>query len=699
MAEESDVQPDMTVPEDAVHPASRRVEVTMVDEPLGWGGDAPLSPDPLADVWRDLPISESDLHPCQCTRDDACDIAGAEGAAARVPVAGPLAENAPGAAADPGPRDAGMSGEELASVVPGLELTELLESMDPSRADEYQLVEMVAAFHRVAAWAQGRMVDLTGRLSRSPLLNPQSPLPVGPVAMNVTADELAPRLGISRFAARRLVEASKLFGFKLEDTATALREGRIDYPKACLLVRMLGDHPSDVAWEVQQAVLPEATHQTVTQLEKAVAKAIIAIDPHRATARCRKAREGRRVDHPRVLPDGMASMYAVLPATDAAGLDLALEAAARSAKAAGDTRTLDQLRADALALLGHGALNRGFIGEPPADRTPGDQGVSASAPTMTEGEPPASPTPPTPRDSSTPRDPSGTSAETDTGVPEVPEADADTRQVVDAGGSVRCKMHMPIGVIGGRRAQIRVTVPLSVLLPPEVLNDAEPGEWVVRLEGDSSARTPGGAVDQRPGDSPARDPGEPPGDVPEDEDDELPDLPEDWYPGPVPAEVAELDGYGPITPDVARALAYAGGTWQRLVTDPLTGALLDVGRERYRPPAAIEDFVRLRDGTCVRAGCSSPAHVCEADHVVPWNQGGVTSVATLGCLCKRDHIVKTSGAFQLHHEVDGSFIWTTPTGHVYRRDHTGRITPLPPASAVEAAQREVATGFGDTPTF
>lgn len=167
----------------------------------------------------------------------------------------------------------------------------------------------------------------------------------------------------------------------------------------------------------------------------------------------------------------------------------------------------------------------------------------------------------------------------------------------------------------------------------------------------------------------------------------------------MPAEVAELDGYGPITPDVARALAYAGGTWQRLVTDPLSGALLDVGRHRYRPPAAIEDFVRLRDGSCVRAGCSSPARVCETDHVVPWSHGGVTSVATLACLCKREHIVKTSGAFQLHHEGAGSFIWTTPTGHTYRRDHAGRITALPPATAIETAQRELATGFSESPPF
>ncbi|WP_308819063.1 hypothetical protein [Pseudonocardia alni] len=47
-------------------------------------------------------------------------------------------------------------------------------------------------------------------------------------------------------------------------------------------------------------------------------------------------------------------------------------------------------------------------------------------------------------------------------------------------------------------------------------------------------------------------------------------------------------GQGPIPADLARALA-AGGVWQRLGTDPLSGTLLDVGRTRYRPPVAMAD--------------------------------------------------------------------------------------------------------------
>jgi len=66
----------------------------------------------------------------------------------------------------------------------------------------------------------------------------------------------------------------------------------------------------------------------------------------------------------------------------------------------------------------------------------------------------------------------------------------------------------------------------------------------------------------------------------------------------------ELAGYGPIPADVARDIA-AGGTWKRLIHDPITGTLLDYGRTTYRPPAGLADFVIARDQRCIFPGCST----------------------------------------------------------------------------------------------
>jgi len=46
---------------------------------------------------------------------------------------------------------------------------------------------------------------------------------------------------------------------------------------------------------------------------------------------------------------------------------------------------------------------------------------------------------------------------------------------------------------------------------------------------------------------------------------------------------AELNGYGPIPADLARRIA-ADGTWRRILTEPVSGAILDYGRSTYRPP-------------------------------------------------------------------------------------------------------------------
>ncbi|HJQ03309.1 MAG TPA: DUF222 domain-containing protein, partial [Jatrophihabitans sp.] len=62
---------------------------------------------------------------------------------------------------------------------------------------------------------------------------------------------------------------------------------------------------------------------------------------------------------------------------------------------------------------------------------------------------------------------------------------------------------------------------------------------------------------------------------------------------------AHLTGYGPITAQQARRLAAEeSGTWRRLLTDPDTGALLDISQHRYRPPQRLRDYLAARDDSC-----------------------------------------------------------------------------------------------------
>ena len=136
----------------------------------------------------------------------------------------------------------------------------------------------------------------------------------------------------------------------------------------------------------------------------------------------------------------------------------------------------------------------------------------------------------------------------------------------------------------------------------------------------------------------------------------------------------ELAGYGPIPAAVARDIA-AGGTWKRLLTDPVTGMLVDYGRNSYRPSAALADFVRARDHRCVFPGCSRPADACDIDHRRPWPDGP-TSEENLECLCRHHHRLKHEAGWTVGRE-HGAFVWTTPDGHRYTRPPEPIAQPQP----------------------
>jgi hypothetical protein len=138
---------------------------------------------------------------------------------------------------------------------------------------------------------------------------------------------------------------------------------------------------------------------------------------------------------------------------------------------------------------------------------------------------------------------------------------------------------------------------------------------------------------------------------------------------------AELAGHGPIPASLARTLA-ADATWRRLLTDPVSGALLDVGRTTYRPPAALADHVRARDRTCRFPGCRQPAARCDLDHLTPY-PAGPTADHNLYALCRHHHRLKHETTWKLDHSRDRSAAvrWTSPTGRTYTTE------PPPPLSA------------------
>jgi hypothetical protein len=126
----------------------------------------------------------------------------------------------------------------------------------------------------------------------------------------------------------------------------------------------------------------------------------------------------------------------------------------------------------------------------------------------------------------------------------------------------------------------------------------------------------------------------------------------------------ELVGYGPIPAPFARAIA-ADGSWRRLVTDPVTGYLMDFGRSTYEPPAALRDYVLARDVTSRFPFDPRPADRCDLDHGISWQVGGSTSAANLGALSRHPHNGKTLGLWLLRRFPDETVLWTSPLGRHY----------------------------------
>ncbi|MPV38456.1 DUF222 domain-containing protein, partial [Georgenia subflava] len=636
-----------------------------------------------------------------------------------------------------------MPVDVLAVLEPGQALAAELDGLDLASLDDYALVEVLAAARRVESWAASVTARAAAQLSHAEVFDPARFGSRDPEAAAVP-EEIALRLGITKGESKKLIALGRGIEGSFGATGRALSSGRIDARKAAEIVTTLAHRPGAVAWFVEQEVLGQAGEQTVHQLTRGLAKALIAVDAEDAAAAHARARRERHVTHPRPLPDGMASMYVVGAAQDLVGVDLVLDAVAAAAKAGGDPRSRDQLRADAFFTLSAGAMESRWVGQPPrsstgppgetrpgslpgeapgatagatADSVPGtaagsEPGAAASsvpgaaaggggavsaggletdgsAASATSGVPDclASPAPSTSAAAEPESDPAGSTVVVSTGpepgnegtaapaagdqgtaapaagegdgapvagvgtgasatgegtavaasdeasgVPSVPccgTADGDGCGCVAAALGVlpellrrlRFGPAMRLGDARTNRTEIRLVVPLSVALPPHEPTGAGTaadtggtrvvgGTDTTVTAGADGSGTAAATADRTDAADSA---GEATAVAGVDAGTAAESPGARFWDDPPLSEVAELVGYGPVTADVARAIA-AGGTWRRIVTDPLSGAVLDVGRRRYRPPADLAVYVRERDKTCIRPGCSTPATRCQLDH-------------------------------------------------------------------------------------
>ncbi|TAP43407.1 HNH endonuclease [Arthrobacter sp. S39] len=161
-------------------------------------------------------------------------------------------------------------------------------------------------------------------------------------------------------------------------------------------------------------------------------------------------------------------------------------------------------------------------------------------------------------------------------------------------------------------------------------------------------------------------------------------------------EPADLDGYGPIPASMARKLVADGASsFRRVLIDPRDGAPLEIGRESYRIPSAMRQWLRLRDGKCSFPGCNNQSLDNETDHILAWADGGNTGISNLGSACRKHHRLKHTTAWTPSDaSTDKPPGWTSPTGRRYATEHQDWEPPHWPHQVMDELARH-----GPDPAF
>ncbi len=134
-----------------------------------------------------------------------------------------------------------------------------------------------------------------------------------------------------------------------------------------------------------------------------------------------------------------------------------------------------------------------------------------------------------------------------------------------------------------------------------------------------------------------------------------------------------IPGVGSIDDATARQLLLDAGAFTRVITDPVTGVILDMDRRSRRATRSQRTWLALRHGTCVRDGCDRLAIDADIDHHCAFHgpDRGGTDIANLDPLCDPDHSLKDTTRLRHCRREDGSVEIEFPSGHRTRNPFAG----------------------------
>ena len=236
-------------------------------------------------------------------------------------------------------------GEGLGSVGAGADLAQMLSGVDRHRLSGHDRVELLKARSRLRAHVDAELLaDMVSVLdAESAALSPG-------LAVDEVHDVAAAEIGTALSWTRRMAERQLDFATTLVSDYPAvwemLHQGLIDLPRARVIVDHTCHLEAEVRDQVVGAVLEKASFQTTGLLAARIRRLAIWVAPESATERYRQGLEERRVVSD-ANPDGTANLSGLqLPAPESRAAIRRINRIAHHLKRSGDSRSIDQIRAD-----------------------------------------------------------------------------------------------------------------------------------------------------------------------------------------------------------------------------------------------------------------------------------------------------------------------------------------------------------------
>lgn len=238
-----------------------------------------------------------------------------------------------------------MLPEGIEDQAPSTELAVLVESIDDTDLNGYELVLYIQAIWRLLAHFQAKAYHAIVELAHTPPCDPDDPPDRTEVPDEFIPDELSAALRLTNKASHMHLGLAFALA-RLPAVWEALHSGRIDIARAKVICEETTELDVEAARKIVYWILDRAPELTTGQLGRTLRKRIMSEYPDAARKRYRRGVEDRKVEA-RSNPDGTADLLGrQLPVERVGGIMNRIDDIARRLKRQGDPRPVDQIRAD-----------------------------------------------------------------------------------------------------------------------------------------------------------------------------------------------------------------------------------------------------------------------------------------------------------------------------------------------------------------